>query len=279
VPLSLIGGGTFLYLKCNNSAFPFIKIFPKIDLTPLFMRTNLHTILKTKQGGIMSKHVLMVMTSHELMGDTGKKTGMWLEEFAAPYYAFKDAGYTLTLASPMGGQVPIDPNSLADDAMTDDAIRYTKDEVARSAVASTIPLEDVRADEFDAVFYPGGHGPLWDLSDNAHSIKLIEDTIAAKKPVGAVCHAPIVLKDVKDPEGKYLVDGKAVTGFSNSEEAAMELTEVVPYLVEDELVKKGGKYESADDFAVKVCSDGMLVTGQNPPSSRPAADALINLLS
>ena len=129
------------------------------------------------------------------------------------------------------------------------------------------------------MFYPGGHGPLWDLSDNAHSIKLIEDTIAAKKPVGAVCHAPIVLKDVKDPEGKYLVDGKAVTGFSNSEEAAMELTDVVPYLVEDELVKKGGKYESADDFAVKVCSDGLLVTGQNPPSSRPAADALINLLS
>jgi len=227
----------------------------------------------------MSKHVLMVMTSHELMGDTGKKTGMWLEEFAAPYYAFKDAGYTLTLASPMGGQVPIDPNSLADDAMTDDAIRYTKDDLARSAVASTIPLEDVRAEEFDAVFYPGGHGPLWDLSDNAHSIKLIEDTIAANKPVGAVCHAPIVLKDVKDPEGKYLVDGKAVTGFSNSEEAAMELTEVVPYLVEDELVNKGGKYASADDFAVKVCSDGLLVTGQNPPSSRPAADALINLLS
>ena len=128
----------------------------------------------------MSKHVLMVMTSHELMGDTGKKTGMWLEEFAAPYYAFKDAGYTLTLTSPMGGQVPIDPNSLTDDAMTDDAIRYTKDEVARSAVASTIPLEDVRADEFDAVFYPGGHGPLWDLSDNAHSIKLIEDTIVVR---------------------------------------------------------------------------------------------------
>ena len=130
----------------------------------------------------MSKRMLMVMTSHEIMGDTGEKTGMWLEEFAAPYYAFKDEGYTITLASPMGGQVPIDPNSLADDAMTDDSIRYTKDELARSAIASTIPLEDVRADEFDAVFYPGGHGPLWDLSDNAHSIKLIEDTIAANKP-------------------------------------------------------------------------------------------------
>lgn len=227
----------------------------------------------------MSKSILMVMTSHEIMGDTGNKTGMWLEEFASPYYAFKDAGYSITLASPMGGQVPIDPNSLADDAMTDDAIRYTKDDVARSAVASTIPLEDVRAEEFDAVFYPGGHGPLWDLSDNAYSIKLIEDTIAANKPVGAVCHAPIVLKDVKNPDGSFLVDGKAVTGFSNSEEAAMQLTDVVPYLVEDELKSKGGKFESADDFAVKVCTDGLLVTGQNPPSSRPAADALIELIS
>ncbi|NDW22768.1 type 1 glutamine amidotransferase domain-containing protein [Alteromonas hispanica] len=227
----------------------------------------------------MSKSILMVMTSHEIMGDTGNKTGMWLEEFASPYYAFKDAGYSITLASPMGGQVPIDPNSLSDDAMTDDAIRYTKDDVARSAVASTIQLEDVRAEEFDAVFYPGGHGPLWDLSDNAYSIKLIEDTIAANKPVGAVCHAPIVLKDVKNPDGSFLVDGKAVTGFSNSEEAAMQLTDVVPYLVEDELKSKGGKFESADDFAVKVCTDGLLVTGQNPPSSRPAADALIKLIS
>jgi putative intracellular protease/amidase len=227
----------------------------------------------------MSKRMLMVMTSHEIMGDTGSKTGMWLEEFAAPYYAFKDAGYTITLASTMGGQVPIDPNSLIDDAMTEDAKRYSKDEVARSAVSSTIPLEDVREEEFDAVFYPGGHGPLWDLSDNAHSIALIEAMIAANKPVGAVCHAPIVLKDVKLPNGEHLVKGKSVTGFSNSEEAAMELTKVVPYLVEDELVKKGGNYESADDFAVKVCSDGLLVTGQNPPSSKPAADALIKLLA
>jgi putative intracellular protease/amidase len=227
----------------------------------------------------MSKSILMVMTSHEIMGDTGNKTGMWLEEFASPYYAFKDQGYSITLASTMGGQVPIDPNSLSDDAMTDDAIRYTKDDIARSAIASTIPLEDVRAEEFDAVFYPGGHGPLWDLSDNAHSIKLIEDTIAANKPVGAVCHAPIVLKDVKAPDGSFLVAGKAVTGFTNSEEAAMQLTDVVPYLVEDELRNKGGKFEAAEDFAVKVCTDGLLVTGQNPPSSRPAADALIKLLS
>ena len=227
----------------------------------------------------MSKRMLMVMTSHEIMGDTGNKTGMWLEEFASPYYAFKDAGYTITLASTMGGQVPIDPNSLTDDAMTDDAQRYSQDDVARSAVSSTIPLEDVREEEFDAVFYPGGHGPLWDLSDNAHSIALIEAMIAANKPVGAVCHAPIVLKEVKLPNGEHLVKGKSVTGFSNSEEAAMELTKVVPYLVEDELVKKGANYESADDFAVKVCTDGLLVTGQNPPSSKPAAEAIIKLLA
>jgi putative intracellular protease/amidase len=163
--------------------------------------------------------------------------------------------------------------------MTDDAQRYSQDDVARSAVSSTIPLEDVREEEFDAVFYPGGHGPLWDLSDNAHSIALIEAMIAANKPVGAVCHAPIVLKEVKLPNGEHLVKDKSVTGFSNSEEAAMELTKVVPYLVEDELVKKGGNYESADDFAVKVCSDGLLVTGQNPPSSKPAAEALIKLLA
>ena len=227
----------------------------------------------------MSKHILMVMTSHELLGDTGKKTGMWLEEFASPYYAFKDAGYTITLASPMGGQVPIDPNSLADDAMTDDAIRYTKDEVARSAMSSTIVLEDVRADEFDAVFYPGGHGPLWDLSDNTHSTMLIEDMVKAQKPVGAVCHAPIVFKEVKRADGEFFINGKTVTGFSNSEEDAMGLTDVVPYLVEDALISKGGKYESTDDFGVKVCVDGLLVTGQNPASSGPAAEALIKVLS
>ena len=223
--------------------------------------------------------ILMILTSHDTLGDTGKKTGFWLEEFASPYYVFKDAGVDITLASPKGGQPPLDPKSDDPDAQTESTTRFKQDKEAQAALANTLVLESVQADDYDAVFYPGGHGPLWDLSDNAHSIKLIEDTIAANKPVGAVCHAPIVLKDVKTPDGKYLVDGKAVTGFSNSEEAAMELTDVVPYLVEDELVKKGGKYESADDFAVKVCTDGLLVTGQNPPSSRPTADALIKLLS
>ncbi|WP_218313123.1 type 1 glutamine amidotransferase domain-containing protein [Alteromonas antoniana] len=226
----------------------------------------------------MTKRILMVMTSHDIMGDTGNKTGMWLEEFAAPYYAFLDAGYTVTLASTMGGQVPIDPNSLGDDAMTDDAKRFADDELARSALSSTIPLEDVIADEFDAVFYPGGHGPLWDLSDNQHSITLIENMVKAEKPVGAVCHAPIVLKEVKGPDGKAFVDGKDVTGFSNKEEDAMELTSVVPYLVEDELVAKGGKFSQADNFEPHVCESGLLITGQNPASSKPAADKLIALL-
>lgn len=223
----------------------------------------------------MSKRILMVMTSHEVLGDTGNKTGAWLEEFAAPYYAFVDAGYTVTLASPMGGQVPLDPNSLGDDAMTDATRRYADDERARSALASTIPLEDVIADEFDAVFYPGGHGPLWDLADNAHSIALIEAMANADKPIGAVCHAPIVLKDVKGPDGNAFIKGKDVTGFSNAEEEAMELTSVVPYLVEDELVKQGGNFSQADNFEPHVCESDLLVTGQNPASSKPAADALI----
>ncbi|QJR81570.1 type 1 glutamine amidotransferase domain-containing protein [Alteromonas pelagimontana] len=223
----------------------------------------------------MSKRVLMVMTSHDVLGETGKQTGMWLEEFASPYYAFLDAGYALTLASPMGGQVPIDPNSIADDAMTDATKRYVEDDLARSALASTMALEDVQADEFDAVFYPGGHGPLWDLSDNQKSIELIEKMLSANKPVAAVCHAPIVLKEVKGKDGKPYIKDKEVTGFSNSEEKAMSLNDVVPYLVEDALKEKGAKFMSTKDFEPKVCESGLLITGQNPASSKPAADALI----
>ncbi|GGW90064.1 type 1 glutamine amidotransferase domain-containing protein [Alteromonas halophila] len=227
----------------------------------------------------MSKRILMVMTSHDLLGDSGKPTGIWLEEFASPYYAFVDAGYTITLASPMGGEVPVDPMSLEEDALTDDTKRFSDDELARSALASTIPLEDVKAFEFDAVFYPGGHGPLWDLSDNQHSQILIETMINDGKPVAAVCHAPIVLKNVKDSAGTPLVRGKTVTGFSNEEEDGVELTDIVPYLVEDELKALGGNYEKADAFSPKVCEDGLLITGQNPTSSKPAADALIKALS
>lgn len=226
----------------------------------------------------MSKRILMVMTSHDILGDTGKPTGLWLEEFASPYYAFLDAGYTITLASTLGGQVPVDPISLDGDALTEDTKRFSEDEVARSALSSTIPLEDVKHDEFDAVFYPGGHGPLWDLSDNAHSRMLIETTLQAGKPVAAVCHAPIVLKDVKDSEGQPYIKGRAVTGFSNSEEDAVELTDVVPYLVEDELVKQGGEFAKKGDFEPFVQESGHLITGQNPASSRPAAEALMKRL-
>ncbi|WP_137168075.1 type 1 glutamine amidotransferase domain-containing protein [Salinimonas lutimaris] len=227
----------------------------------------------------MSKRILMVMTSHDILGNTGKKTGMWLEEFASPYYAFVDEGYTITLASTMGGQVPIDPASLTDDALTDDTKRFSDDDNAKSALASTIPLDDVKAEEFDAVFYPGGHGPLWDLADNELSQKLIEDTLHSGKPVGIVCHAPIVLKNVKDTSGDYFIKGRPVTGFSNTEEDAVGLTDVVPYLVEDELVKIGGEYSKKGDFESYVVESGHLITGQNPPSSRPSAEAVIAHLS
>ncbi|MBU3021941.1 type 1 glutamine amidotransferase domain-containing protein [Aestuariibacter sp. A3R04] len=226
----------------------------------------------------MAKRILMVMTSHDILGDTGKPTGLWLEEFASPYYAFLDAGYTLTLASTLGGQVPVDPVSLTDDALTADTKRYAEDEAARSALSATIPLEDVKTDEFDAVFYPGGHGPLWDLSDNAHSKMLIESMLGAGKPVVAVCHAPIVLKDVNDSQGQPYIKGRAVTGFSNSEETAVDLIDVVPYLVEDELVKRGGEFTKKGDFEPYVVESGHLITGQNPASSRPAAQALMKRL-
>ncbi|WP_018983804.1 type 1 glutamine amidotransferase domain-containing protein [Salinimonas chungwhensis] len=227
----------------------------------------------------MSKRILMVMTSHDIMGDSGKKTGIWLEEFASPYYAFVDAGYTITLASPMGGEVPIDPMSLEKDALTDDTERFSEDKNAASALASTIPLKDVKADEFDGVFYPGGHGPLWDLSDNADSKALIEAMLHTGKPVAAVCHAPIVLKNVKDTNGDSYIKGRSVTGFTNSEEDAVGLTDVVPYLVEEELVKNGGEFTKKDDFQPYVVESGHLITGQNPPSSKPAAEAMIKKLS
>ncbi len=223
----------------------------------------------------MTKRILMVMTSHDALGDTGNKTGLWLEEFASPYYAFVDAGYSVTLASPSGGEVPVDPNSLEQDALTDATKRFADDEQARVGLASTIPLKDVRAEEFDAVFYPGGHGPLYDLADNRDSITLIENMFRANKPVAAVCHAPIVLKDVMGQEGKAYIDGKEVTGFSNAEETAMELDEIVPYMVEDELKSRGGKFSSAEQFEAHVCESDLLITGQNPASSKPAADALI----
>lgn len=222
--------------------------------------------------------ILMVLTSHDRLGDTGKKTGFWLEEFAAPYYAFVDAGAQVTLASPKGGQPPIDPKSDEPDAQTDATRRFAADPAAQQALASTKVLDEVRAEDFDALFYPGGHGPLWDLAEDPRSVALIERFSALGKPVGAVCHAPAVLRHAKGADGAPLVNGRAVTGFSNTEEEAVQLTDVVPFLVEDMLVANGGQYSRSADWQSHVAVDGMLVTGQNPASSEAAAHALLKLL-
>jgi putative intracellular protease/amidase len=222
--------------------------------------------------------ILMVLTSHSELGDTGHKTGFWLEEFAAPYYVFKDAGADITLASPAGGQPPLDPKSDEPDFQTDATRRFMEDSDARAALANTHALAGLSADNFDAVFYPGGHGPLWDLAENRDSINLIESMHAAGKPVAAVCHAPAVLKNAKMPDGKDLVAGKSLTGFSNAEEAAVQLTEVVPFLLEDELSARGASYQKADDWQPHAVVDGNLITGQNPASSELAAKAVLDYL-
>ncbi|MBB5771052.1 putative intracellular protease/amidase [Brevundimonas vesicularis] len=223
--------------------------------------------------------ILLVLTSHDQLGDTGKKTGFWLEELAAPYYALKDAGAELVLASPKGGQPPLDPKSDDPDAQTDDTRRFKADAEAQAALASTVVLSSVKAEDFDAVFYPGGHGPLWDLANDADSIALIEAFAKADKPTGFVCHAPGVLKSVNGPDGKPLVNGRKVTGFTNSEEEAVGLTDVVPFLVENVLTANGGDYSKGPDWGSYVLTDGKLVTGQNPGSSHAAAEALLKLLS
>lgn len=223
-------------------------------------------------------NILIVLTSHDTLGDTGRKTGFWLEEFAAPYYAFLDAGAKITLASPQGGQPPLDPKSDDPDAQTDDTRRFQKDAQAQRVLASTHRLSEVQPSDFDAVFYPGGHGPLWDLAEDAKSVELIETMLAAGKPVAAVCHAPGVLRHAKTADGKPLVQGRQVTGFSNAEEAAVQLTDVVPFLVEDELKKLGGLYSSGPDWQPHVVSDGLLITGQNPGSSVGVAEALLERL-
>ena len=223
--------------------------------------------------------ILMVLTSHDRLGDTGKKTGFWLEEFAAPYYVFKDAGAEVTLASPLGGQPPLDPKSDDAASQTDFTRRFKSDPAAQAALSRTLKLRDAAASKFNAVFYPGGHGPLWDLAENAYSIALIEALLAAGKPVAAVCHAPGVLRHVRAGDGKPVVADKTVTGFTNTEEQAAGLTEVVPFLVEDMLRKNGGKYTKAADWQPHVVVDGLLITGQNPASSEPAAKALLELLA
>ncbi|MGH8477658.1 MAG: type 1 glutamine amidotransferase domain-containing protein [Methylococcales bacterium] len=222
--------------------------------------------------------ILIVLTSHDQLGDTGKKTGFWLEEFAAPYYVLKDAGATITLASPKGGQPPLDPISDLPENQTDLTKRFRTDTAAQVELADTKKLADVSADDFDAVFYPGGHGPMWDMPDNAVSIALIEAFVKADKPVGAVCHAPVTLVNVRGKDGEYLIKGKRVTGFTNAEEEAVGLTAVVPFLLEDRLKERGGIYSKAANWVPYVQVDGRLVTGQNPASSGPGAEELLKLL-
>lgn len=222
--------------------------------------------------------ILFVLTSHDELGDTGKKTGFWIEEFAAPYYALLDKGAEITVATPKGGQAPIDPSSDSEDAQTKDTKRYKDDEDAQSVINNTKKLADVNASDFDAVFYPGGHGPLWDLANDATSIKLIETFNEQAKPVAFVCHAPAALKGVKGTDGNPLVKGKKVTGFTNSEEAAVQLTEVVPFLVEDMLQENGGIYSKKEDWAAYAIQDGNLITGQNPASSELVAEKLLTAL-
>lgn len=219
--------------------------------------------------------ILMVLTSHDELGNTGKKTGFWLEEFAAPYYAFLDAGADVTLASPQGGQPPLDPKSDEADSQTADTRRFHSDSAAQAVLASTHKLDSVSPNAFDAVFYPGGHGPLWDLTNDKHSIALIEQTLQAGKPVALVCHAPGVLRDVKNPDGTPLVKGKKVTGFTNSEEEGVGLTDIVPFLVEDALKQNGGLYSRGEDWQSYTVQDGLLITGQNPGSSSETAKVLL----
>jgi putative intracellular protease/amidase len=222
--------------------------------------------------------ILMVLTSHDKLGNTGRKTGFWLEEFAAPYFTFLDAGATVTVASPKGGQPPLDPVSDTPEGQTELTRRFKQDPAAQAVLANTLRLSDVKASDYDAVFYPGGHGPMWDLSEDPDSIALIEAFYSAGKPVAAVCHAPGVLHRVQ-LQGQPIVKGKRVTGFTNGEEEAVHLTKVVPFLVEDELKRLGGIYEKVENWRAFVVRDGRLVTGQNPASSKPAAEALLKLLA
>jgi putative intracellular protease/amidase len=223
--------------------------------------------------------ILMVLTSHSQLGDTGKTTGFWLEELAAPYYVFKDAGAEVTLASPKGGQPPCDPKSDAPDAQTDSTKRFRADAVASAALAATRVLATIKMADFDAIFYPGGHGPLWDLVNDPHSIALIQGALGAQKPVGLVCHGPAALKNVNGPDGLPIVKGRRVAGYSNDEELAVGLTNIVPFLVEDMLRAKGGQYSNGPNFEPYTVHDGLLITGQNPASSKYSAEIVLATLN
>ncbi|WP_373297402.1 type 1 glutamine amidotransferase domain-containing protein [Aquimarina muelleri] len=225
------------------------------------------------------KKVVFVLTSHEDLGNTGEKTGFWIEEFATPYYALKDKGIEITLASPKGGQPPIDPKSASEDFATPATKRFDTDKETQAILANTVKLEDIQQADYDAIFYPGGHGPLWDLAEDKNSIALIESFYTNNKPVAAVCHAPAVFKNTKGVDGKPLVNGKKVTGFTNSEEEAVQLTSIVPFLVEDMLKNNGGIYSKGQDWAPYAIEDGLLITGQNPASSELVAEMLLKKLN
>ncbi|WP_027823931.1 type 1 glutamine amidotransferase domain-containing protein [Laribacter hongkongensis] len=224
-------------------------------------------------------NVLMVLTSHDRLGNTGHPTGFWVEEFAAPYYVLADAGVTLTLASPAGGQPPVDPKSALPEFQTDATRRFDADPALKARLAGTVRLAGLKADDFDAVFYPGGHGPLWDLATDPDSVALIEDFVRQGKPVAAVCHAPAVLLRTRTAEGQPLVAGRQVTGFSNSEEDAVGLSAAVPFLLETALRAEGADYRKGPDWGSFVVEDGLLITGQNPASSASAAQCLLARLA
>jgi len=223
--------------------------------------------------------VLMVLTSHDKLGNTGRKTGFWLEEFAAPYYTFKEAGAEIVLASPKGGQPPLDPKSNEPNFQTELTRRFEADADAKARLATTLRLDSVKAEDFDTVFYPGGHGPMWDLAEDQNSVRLLESFLAAGKTFALVCHAPGALRHVKTPDGKPLVQGKSVTGFTNGEEEEVGLTKVVPFLVEDELMSLGATFSKVQNWGVHTVGDGQLITGQNPASSGPTAKLLIDTLN
>lgn len=225
------------------------------------------------------KKILFVLTSNDKLGDTGNKTGFWIEEFAAPYYMLKDAGYEVTLSSPKGGQPPIDPSSESEDAQTASTKRFYNDKETQETLSSTLKLSDVDQKDYDALFYPGGHGVLWDLVEDKDSKEIIESFYNNDKPVSFVCHAPAVLKNIKNSNGKPLVKGKKVTGFTNQEEDAVQLTNVVPFLLEDMLIENGGEYSKIEDWQPYAVQDGLLITGQNPASSEKVADLLMKTLS
>jgi putative intracellular protease/amidase len=223
--------------------------------------------------------ILMVLTSHDKLGNTGRETGFWLEEFAAPYFTFKDAGAEIVIASPKGGQPPLDPKSNEPNFQTDLTHRFEADAEAKARLAATVRLDSVKAEDFDTVFYPGGHGPMWDLAEDQTSIKLLESFLAAGKTFAVVCHSSGALRHVKTPDGKLLVEGKTVTGFTNGEEEEVGLTNVVPFLVEDELMSLGATFSKVKNWGVHTVADGQLITGQNPASSGPAARFLIDTLN